>query len=344
MRSLSKRTVITAVLSVTTLFSTGMGLHSSAAWGQAATPPPAASSSCPVAAHMPSAPELKDIARTATDRGFLWQVTSDGHSSWLYGTIHAAKLNWAFPGPLIRAALRQSDTIAVELSLSDPATLQVLRDKEDPARLQHLVDTHRKARLDEIAAQQCLPPHAFDALATGMEAAALVSLSGRKDGVYPDYAIDSVIQGYARSVHKPIVPLETATAQRQLLIGTTAAEEDALIDDALHDLSSDTGRKELLAIATMWANSDLNKLEHYREWCDCLKTAQEKAHTRAMLDDRNIEMAKKIIQMHTSSHKLFVAVGALHMSGPNGLPALLRKEGFKVTQIVPAPSATASQL
>ena len=293
---------------------------------------------------MPTTPELKDIIRTATDRGFLWQVTRNGHSSWLYGTMHVAKLNWAFPGPLTRAALRQSDTIAVELSLSDPATLQVLREKEDPARLQHLIETHRKARLDEIAAQQRLPPHAFDALAVGMEAAALISLSGRKDGFYPDYAIDSVIQGYARSAHKPIVPLETAAAQRQLVVGATAAEEDALIDDDLHDLSSDTGRKELLAITTMWANSDLNKLEHYREWCDCLKTAQEKAHIKAMLDDRNIEMAKKIIQMHTSGKKVFVAVGALHMSGPNGLPALLSKEGFKVTQIVPAPSATASQL
>lgn len=337
MKFLSKRAAITAVLSASTLFPTGMSLHPSAAWGQTATPQPAASS-CPVAAHMPSGPELKDIIRTATDRGFLWQVTRNGHSSWLYGTMHVARLNWAFPGPLTRAALRQSDTIAVELSLSDPATLQVLREKEDPARLQHLVETHRKARLDEIALQQCLQPHAFDALAVGMEAAALISLSGRKDGFYPDYAIDSVIQGYARSAHKPIVPLETATAQRQLVVGVTTAEEDALIDDAVHELTSDEGRKAMLAVTSMWANSDLNKLEHYRDWCDCVKTAQEKAHTKAMLDDRNIEMAKKIIQMHTSGQKVFVAVGALHMSGPNGLPALLRKAGFEIKQTVPAPT------
>jgi len=35
---------------------------------------------------------------------------------------------------------------------------------------------------------------------------------------------------------------------------------------------------------------------------------------------------------------VLVAVGALHMIGPTGLPALLKKMGFTVERLVPAES------
>ena len=54
------------------------------------------------------------------DRGFLWRLQKDGRSSWLYGTLHVARLEWVFPGPLLTRALRQADTIALELDMLDP--------------------------------------------------------------------------------------------------------------------------------------------------------------------------------------------------------------------------------
>ena len=57
---------------------------------------------------------------SAKDHGFLWRVARDGRSSYLYGTIHAAKAEWMFPGPLTLAALAASDTLALELDVLDP--------------------------------------------------------------------------------------------------------------------------------------------------------------------------------------------------------------------------------
>jgi uncharacterized protein YbaP (TraB family) len=50
-------------------------------------------------------------------------------------------------------------------------------------------------------------------------------------------------------------------------------------------------------------------------------------------DDRNVLMAKQIVQMLNDSKRLFVAVGSLHMIGKMSLPILLRKNGFVVTYV-----------
>ena len=39
--------------------------------------------------------------KAAEDHGFLWRVSRDGRVSYLYGTIHLARLAWVFPGPTV---------------------------------------------------------------------------------------------------------------------------------------------------------------------------------------------------------------------------------------------------
>ncbi len=54
---------------------------------------------------------------------------------------------------------------------------------------------------------------------------------------------------------------------------------------------------------------------------------------KLLLDDRNPGMAGKISNMLESGKKLFVVVGAGHMSGPNSITELLEKQGLEVRQI-----------
>lgn len=52
-----------------------------------------------------------------------------------------------------------------------------------------------------------------------------------------------------------------------------------------------------------------------------------------MVDNRNMEWAKQLPEL-MKSNTCFIAVGALHLPGENGLINLLRKEGYKVKPVV----------
>ena len=50
-------------------------------------------------------------------------------------------------------------------------------------------------------------------------------------------------------------------------------------------------------------------------------------------DERNPAMAERIDALHREGQRLLVAVGALHMTGPKALPALLQARGFRVERV-----------
>ncbi|MPN52855.1 hypothetical protein SDC9_200518 [bioreactor metagenome] len=72
-------------------------------------------------------------------------------------------------------------------------------------------------------------------------------------------------------------------------------------------------------------------LESYPVWCECIKTATERREFERMVNGRNPGMARAIVREMAAGKQLFAAAGALHMIGPKGLPALLRKQGYEVT-------------
>src|SRR4029453_4955101 len=76
---------------------------------------------------LPSAEQTRASLRNARDRGFLWKLRKDGRVSYLYGTVHGGRLEWMYPGPTVMAALRASDTIALELDVLDPDIQDRLR-------------------------------------------------------------------------------------------------------------------------------------------------------------------------------------------------------------------------
>ncbi len=282
-----------------------------------------------------SAPMSAEVAaaakRDAKDHGFLWRITKDGHSSFLYGTLHAARPEWMFPGPTIVEAMRSSDTVALELDALDPdmqsrlaASLAAMRNDPLPAALARRIEQRRIAECIEAAALSSFPPE--------FQIASLTLLAGRRDGLDPAYAIDIVLAGTARELGKPVVSLEAPEGQTEALQMPTRAGTIALVQGGLDDLDSNRARPLVRRVAKAWVDSDYAELSSYTKWCGCVRTASERAAMRRLLDDRNPTLAEGVDAIHKTGRSVFAAVGSLHLFGATGLPALLKRRGYKVEQ------------
>jgi uncharacterized protein YbaP (TraB family) len=287
---------------------------------------------CPPAARAPTVEQTHAGLRAARDRGFLWRLQKDGRSSWLYGTLHVARFDWVFPGPRLTRVLRQADTVALELDMLAPEIQQRLLTppaETPPLALPEAIE-QRLARQIERA---CLPQGAIAALPPALQAATLMVMSGRWDGLDPAYGIDPMLAAFARTAGKRVVSLETPELQTRALLGRSAAEHLQFVEQTLTELETDRARPALLRIADVWARGDLAEMERYEQWCGCMETEAERAQMRRLLDDRNIGLAEGIDRLHGEGASVLAGVGSLHMIGRNGLPALMAQRGYRVERV-----------
>lgn len=305
-------------------------LFGTAVLAQAAAPP------CALPAP-PSMAAIQAASKRPVDRGFLWRIEKGGRASWLYGTMHVGKPDWYFQGARVLGALGDSDTLALELDMADPDTMKAFTEASDAAVLARMLTPERQRRLDRQVAAACLPEGSLARLRPTLQVAALAGLVVRNDGLYEQYGSERYLALHAHTGRQPVVALETARDQLKALLGDNEAEEISQIDEALDQLESGDARVQSMALANAWARSDWVRLSSYRQWCDCVKTPADERALRRLLDDRNPGLADGIVALHGKGQRVFAAVGALHMVGPQGLPRLLAARGFVVTPVLPAP-------
>lgn len=291
-----------------------------------------AGAACPPAAETPTAEGMQAAARQARDHGFLWRISKDGRTSFLYGTMHVGKLNWAFPGPSVMQAIRSTDTIALELDSLDADIQNRLIMGMSSLRSEALPEPLVQ-RMRRQADALCLPYDSIAALSPELQVTMLTLMMGRREGLDASYATDSVLAGIGHSAKKNMVSLETPELQLKLLQMQDQQETISFVQDNLDELETGRARSQLKRISEVWANGDYSEMERFDEWCDCLNTEIERKEMKRLLDDRNPDLAEHIDALHKSGKQVFAAVGSLHMFGPFGLPALMAKRGYRVQRV-----------
>jgi uncharacterized protein YbaP (TraB family) len=300
-----------------------------------ARPGRAAEPDCPPVPAPPTEEQLATLQREARDRGFLWRISRSGRTSYLYGTLHVGQLAWSVPGPRVSEALRASQTLALELDLMDEKIVSQLA--EPAARSAAAAPTMGAdwpKRLERQLAAACLPPALLAGQHPLMQAMTLSLLAVRRDGLDPAFAQELVLGGLARAGNKPVVSLENPAQQMAALMPTDPARARRMAEQTLELLEQGRARRTLTRVALTWEQGDLESLADYERWCDCVAGEDDKAYLRRLNDDRNGPLAERIDALHQRGQAVFAAVGALHMTGPQGLPRLMAQRGYKVERVV----------
>ena len=322
------RRLLAVLLSVPMLMAPGL------LRAQALEAPLAAEALCPPLAEPPAQAQWLQALPGPVDRGLLWRIEKDGRVSHLYGTVHVGRPDWISPGPQVMAALAAADRVAFELDLLDPDVLQRLqRAARAPAGQPRLPD----ALAERLAQQRSLAcvGSLLEGLRPELQVITLVSLSLRGDGLDPAWGIDGWLARLAHARRQTVLSLETPEQQVALLVAPRPAEVATVVRRGLDELEDPATRRVALRLAEHWAASDLAATENFAQWCGCLESEAERQAHQAGVLARNPAMAERIATLHQRGARVFAAVGALHMTGPEGRPALLARRGFQVELLLP---------
>lgn len=287
---------------------------------------------CPPPPQIPTEAQAADAARAAQDRGFLWSVQRDGKTSYLYGTLHVGKLAWAMPGPRVAKALRASQVLAMELDVSDPRVQQqmaALVRSDGPSSL----SAEAQAQLREAAKALCVDWDTLGPLRPEFQLTTLLMTLARYEDLDAGFGSEVALAAMAPHLGLPTRSLETGTEQVAALSAASSAELAEWVQTGVNDLRTDKARRQLRKLSRVWADSDIQRLERYPHWCECEGTAAERAVLDRVVKQRNVTLAERIDALIRQEGPAFVAVGALHMVGSDGLPTLLKARGFTVMQV-----------
>jgi uncharacterized protein YbaP (TraB family) len=287
---------------------------------------------CPPVPQPPTQEQLAEGFRTAKDRGAMWTVTKDGRTSYLYGTLHVGRMAWAFPGPKLLQALRDTQVLALELDPTDPnlqAEMQAVSAQAGKVTL----SPADQSRLDAQADAACVPREALRPMHPVMQLVTYGILSARRDGLDPGFGQEFTLLGFARAQQRAIVSMESMTSQMTVLLPRDAASARASFERLLGDLETGKARTQIVRISEAWASGDMNLLGSLEALCACQPTQEEREFSRLINDDRNPHLARRIAEEHGKGRPVLAAVGILHMTGPKALTTLLAQQGFEVRRV-----------
>ncbi len=251
----------------------------------------------------------------AKNAGFLWRIEKDGRTSWLYGTMHQMHIDFAKPGMQVMFGMRSSDVLAPEINIYDPQT---------PVSTNHtnfMVSQLQLERLKKLYSSDCLTGEA-----NKLFLFPLLTSQAQRQHLSWGYSPDARLMQIAKRSNKPIVQLETLELQFKALNPRSQSEFDAQLEAGLGSIESGEYQRNLLQMAKAWQTNDLE----YFSKVEAQISASAPEFIVRLNDERNLGMAQKIDAMHMEGKRVFVAVGALHMTGKHGLPKLMREKGYAV--------------
>jgi uncharacterized protein YbaP (TraB family) len=259
----------------------------------------------------------------------LWQVEGpSGEQAWLFGTIHALRDPVDWRTAKITSALASSDRLVLEVAeIGDGQEIGKIfaRLGQSPglAPLEMRLIPQDRAELRSDMSAAGLAPGALDGLETWAAALALQQAVAAREGLDTSNGIDrALVRGWT----KPVEELEGAAAQLEIFDRLAEDDQRALLLAMLH--GGDSG-EEADRLARAWAQGDMALIGRELEG-DFLADPELR---EALLDGRNRAWIEKLEASLANGSRPFVAVGAAHLAGPEGLPALLSAKGYKVTRV-----------
>lgn len=267
-----------------------------------------------------------------TDQALFWSIQQNGQTvGHLLGTIHSEDPRVLDFSEAMLDRLQSSQLFAMEMVPDLPTLARLTEYMRLPQgqSLEAVIGSGRFASLGKALSGYGVPPEFINRMKPW---AAMMTLSTPPPvtGFYMDLSLSLRASGSGLKV----VGLETLEQQLSFLENMPMDMQLSLLDQAISEFDQVQAAHDQMVEA--YLDDNLAGLQQLSE--EQLQQTGQAARDYFMqtgIHDRNHRMIESLLP-HLAEHTVFIAVGALHLQGEEGLLALLRQNGYEL-EALPAP-------
>ena len=263
----------------------------------------------------------------------LWRLSDDDSEIWLFGTVHLLPPGLQWRSPAFEAAFAAADTVYVETDVSPEAAdglgplIKQLGLNANYKTLTSMLGPADSERLASAASHLGIPLASLEPMRPWFASIQLTLIHVARQGYDPRSGVDATIIADAIAAGKRLRYFETARQQLEIFAALSPEAEKVFLMASIDQIETDTDFLDKMVRS--WATGDTKTLD------TLMKEATGAGLPEindAVFVKRNRTWAEHIARTMTGSGMALVAVGTGHLSGEQGLVAMLRNKGYTVTR------------
>jgi len=263
----------------------------------------------------------------------LWEVRDRDSVVYLFGSMHVLRPDVRWRTKAFDRAYAAADRVWFETRADlPPDQVKALVDRYgvDPDRsLTQKLSPTVLATLRPVLDRDGVPLDRVERLRPWAAAMMLSVAPMTRTGGEVASGVDAATTRRARTADKPIATFETFEQQLRIFADLPEQAELDYLDDVAREQLSPP--RDGVALERAWLKGDMGRLGS--RLADRMR-ARRPALYDALLRRRNLAWADRLdAEMRQGRGTDLVVVGALHMTGDEGLPALMKARGYVVRRI-----------
>jgi uncharacterized protein YbaP (TraB family) len=262
----------------------------------------------------------------------MWRVRDADSEIYLFGTMHVLEPGLKWRTKLYDQAYARADAVWFETDSAAPSQ------ELDALMARYGVDSSRPltAKLSPTGLGDLKPLldrrqvtlERLNNLRPWAAAMALSIAPMVQRGAAVSTGADAVITRAARAEAKPVRTFETLEDQMRMFAQMPEAVEVQYLEDVIREQAHPN--RDGLVLQSAWLGGKVDKLAPLL--VEPMRRDRPQFYD-VLLKRRNLAWAATLTERMQGRGVDLVNVGALHMVGPDGLPALLAARGFEVTRV-----------
>ena len=264
-------------------------------------------------------------------QSLLWKVSGGDlkQPSYLYGSIHIQDARvFAFDSTVVLGTLQSCDAFAMEILMDeiDPIELKKSQFMPKGKMLSKMMKPADFAKLDSVCkAKLGITAYFLNGYKPFFLSSALQQADMAKD---QEDALDLYFLKKARAAGKNCFGVEQYQDQIAAIDAISLKEQIKMLVESLETTEQDSAQSEFEELLNAYLTYNFDKMLELSN-----DPSMPKKFNKVFLIDRNVGMADHFADI-ARNQSLFCVIGAAHLAGDKGVPALLRKKGYTVEPVL----------